>query len=52
MTEITSEQHEEATVSFGTYCSVCACTRVCDTGRCCVKVASPATITGENGCMG
>ena len=39
MTEITSEQHEEATVSLGTYCSVCACTRVCDTGWRCVTVA-------------
>ena len=39
MREITSEQHGEATVSLGTYCSVCACTRVCDTGWCCVTVA-------------
>ena len=39
MTEITSEQHRPATVYFDTYCSVCACTHMCDTGWCCVTVA-------------
>ena len=39
MTEITSERHAEETVSLGTYCSVCACMRVCDTGWRCVTVA-------------